>query len=311
MASLRIGAGVVLLVVAHAVTAGAQIDERLAAYTGRNAKGYLAPLVDAFRSNLNAGLFHSAYVPPSGFYVSLEVNAMATFFDDDDRTFMATTEGDFLPEQTVEAPTVVGDNDAVFVDGIAGTQFAFPGGFEVDNIWFACPQLRIGSWKGTEALGRLILYDTGMSELGDLTVWGVGLRHSISQYIERVHPVDLALSVNWQSAEVENEDSQGVLHAQSVSASLHSGVALGAMYPYGGLSVDWFDMGVDYRFEDDTGLEPFQLDYQYDAAFQLTLGIAYQVRGLAAYGEYNLAAQNSVAVGLSVTFPFKSKGATP
>jgi hypothetical protein len=139
-----------------------------------------------------------------------------------------------------------------------------------------------------ESTGRsaAILYDTGMSDLGDLTVWGVGLRHSISQYIESMHPVDLALALNWQNAEVENEDSQGVLQTQAVSVSVQSGVALDAMYAYGGLSIDWFEMEVNYRFEDDT--EPFQLDYQYDAAFQLTLGIAYRMRGLAAYGEYNL-----------------------
>jgi hypothetical protein len=68
-------------------------------------------------------------------------------------------------------------------------------------------------------------------------------------------------------------------------------------------------MDVDYHFEDE--LEPLQLNYQYDAAFQLTLGIAYRVRGMSAYGEYNLANQNSVAVGLSVTFPFNSRSATP
>lgn len=311
MGSLRFGVGVALLVLAWAGTARAQVDERLAAYTGRNAKGYLEPLVDAFRSNLNAALFHSAYVPPKGFYVSLEVNAMGTFFDETSRTFLATTEGNFLPEQTVEAPTVVGDNDAVYVDGNGGTRFAFPGGFDVDNIWFACPQVRIGSWKGTEALGRFIFYDTGVSELGGLTVWGVGVRHSISQYIERVRPIDLALAVNWQDAQLENEGSQEVLQARIFSAGIHSGVALGGMYPYAGLSADWYEMDIRYQFEQDSTLEPIELDYRYDVEFQLTLGIAYQLGGIAAYGEYSLADQSCLAGGLCVTFPFNSRSARP
>lgn len=311
MLELRTCAGAIGFVLTLASTASAQVDERLAAYTGRNAKGYLAPLVGAFRSNMNSGLFHSANVPRGGFYASIEMNAMATFFGEDSRTFMATTEGDFLPEQSVEAPTVVGDNDAVFVDGTSGTQFAFPGGFNVDNVWFAYPQLRVGSWHGTEIVGRFILYDPGISELGGMTAWGAGVRHSVSQYLPRIYPFDLALAFEWQSAELENDVAQGVVHANVASASIQSGVALGSMYPYAGLTVNWFELKVDYHFEEDFGLEPFQLEYPYDAELQLTLGMAYRVGGITAYGEYNLADQDALAAGLSVTFPFNSRSATP
>lgn len=311
MDKLRFGVGIAALIVTQATPGTAQVDERLAAYTGRNAKGYLAPLVDAFRSSLNAGLFHSAQVEPRGFHVSLEVNAMATFFDDDSRWFMATTDGDFLPQQTVKAPTVVGDNNAVFVDGTAGTQYAFPGGFEIHDIWFTCPQVRIGSWRGTEAVGRLILYSPDAPELGGLTFWGVGVRHNLSQYIEKVRPVDMTLALMWQDGALEDEHGRDILHSKIFTASLQSGLALGDVYPYAGLSMDWFDMRVDYVFEEDIGLDPFRLDFEYDAEFQLTLGMAYRVGGFSAYGEYNLADQSSVAAGLSVTFPFNSRSATP
>lgn len=311
MAGLRIIAGIVLLAISHASAAGAQVEERLAAYTGRNAKGYLAPLVDAFRSNLNAGLFHSADIPPRGFYVTLEVNAMATYFDEDSRTFVATTEGDFIPEQSVSAPTVVGNNDARFVDGVAGTQFAFPGGFDVDHIWFASPQLRVGSWRGTEAVGRLVLYDTGIPELGDVTAWGVGARHSISQYFPGWRPIDVAVSAAWQEAQLQDQTGHDVLLSNIFTAGIHSSVMLGSMVPYGGVSVSWFDMRARYEFDPDFGLEPIAMDFTYDEEFQLTLGIAYRVGGIDAYGEYNWADQSSLAAGLSVTVPFNSRSATP
>jgi hypothetical protein len=300
-----------LAVLALAVRASAQVDERLASYTGRNAQGYLAPLVDAFRSNLNTALFHSADIPPGGFHVSLELNAMGTFFDEESRSFMATTEGDFIPEQTTRAPTVIGDNDAVFVDGTAGTQFAFPGGFNVDHVWYACPQIRVGSWRGTEVLGRLIMYDTGVLDLGDVSVWGVGVRHDVAQYFERLHPVDVAVAFTWQSAQLGNGHGTNVIDSGVMSAALQSGVALGAMYPYAGVSVNWFDMAVHYEFEEDTGLEPIELNFNNDASFQLTLGMAYRVGGLAVYGEYSVADQDALAAGLSVTFPFNSGSATP
>jgi len=287
------------------------VDERLAAYTGRNAKGYFAPLVDAFRSNLNSGLFHSAHVPLAGFHISLEVNGMATFFDDESREFMATTEGDFLPEQTVSAPTIVGNNDAVFVDGTAGTMYAFPGGFEVDHMWFMCPQLRVGSWRGTEVMGRLVLYDAGLSDLGGAAVWGAGVRHSLSQYFAAVDPVDIALGVTYQDARVEDEGGQDVIKSKIVSAGIQSSIDLGAMAPYGALSVNWYDMGLEYVFPPDYGLDPFVLDFEYDAELQLTFGIAYHLGGVAVYGEYNYADQSSLAAGLSVTYPSNSRSAAP
>ena len=306
-----IGVGIASLILAMPLVAAAQVDGRLAAYTGRNAKGYLSPLVDSFRSGLNAGLFHSAEIPAQKFYVSFEVNAMATFFDEDSRSFMATTEGNFLPQQTTSAPTIVGDDHAVFVDGTAGTQYAFPGGFEIHNIYYACPQVRVGSWRGTEALGRFVYYDTNTAELGALTFWGAGIRHSISQYFPSLHPLDVALAGTWQDGALQNDAGQKVLHAQIFTASLQSGMQVGVLYPYAGLSMDWFDMQLDYVFPEEWALDPFHLDFDYNTDFQLTLGVAYHVSGFSAYGEYSLADESSVAAGLSVTFPFTNRSATP
>ncbi|HEX5133300.1 MAG TPA: DUF6588 family protein [Candidatus Krumholzibacteria bacterium] len=287
-----------------------QVDNRLEAYTGRNATGYLAPLVDAFRSNLNSGLFHTADVPVNGFHARLDLNVMSTFFGEDSRTFLATTEAGFSPEQTVRAPTVVGPTDAVVVDGDASTKFAFPGGFNVDNMYFSAPQLTVGGWKGTEAMGRLIIYDTGSSELGRLNVWGVGLRHSLSQYAHGLDPVDLALAGYWQNAELKNTDDQRVIDARLATLSLQSGVPLGSFYPYAGLSVGWWEMDVHYGFDEVVSADPQVVEFRTNGDFQMTLGVSYQVGFIAAYGEYNFAAQNTVAAGLSVNFPFSNRSVT-
>jgi len=311
LARQRLGSvGVVCLCLSIAGPVRAQVDDRLSAYTGKNASGYLAPLIDAFRSNLNAGLFHTARVAPSGFHVSLELNVMSTFFDEDSRTFMAVTEGDFRPVQEKEAPTIVGDTEAVIVEGDASTQFAFPGGFDVDNIYFTAPQLRLGSWKGTEAVGRLILYDTGSEALGRLGVWGAGFRHSVSQYFEGMAPVDLALAGMWQHAELHNEEDQDVLDNELYTVALHSGVDLGGFYPYAGVSVSWNRLDVRYEVDDVNGTEPIVLAFDHNTELQMTLGVSYRVGFIAGYGEYNVAAQNSLAAGLSVNFPFSNRSVT-
>jgi len=207
----------------------------------------------------------------------------------------------------VDAPTVIGDPNAVFVMGEAATMFAFPGGFDVDNMYLSCPQLRIGSWKGTEAVGRLILYDTGNEDIGSLGVWGGGVRHSLSQYFAGMAPVDLAVAGMWQHARLSTIGGLDIVDSDLYTLALHSGVALGPMYTYAGVAIDWYRFGVHYELD---GIDPIDLSFQANEDFQLTLGASYRVGFVAAFGEYNFADQNTLAAGLSVNFPFTSRSVT-
>jgi hypothetical protein len=280
----------------------------LEAYTGQNANGYLAPLVDAFRSNLNAGLFHSARIERDGFHVSLEFAGMMTSFDEQSRSFMAKTGEGFVPTKSVEAPTIIGDTDAVIVSGDAGTMYAFPAGFDVSDWYLSAPQIRIGNWKGTEAIARAIFYDTGNKDVGSVGVWGAGVRHSISQYFPGLAPMDLAAAFMWQHANINTYEGLDIVDSDLYTFALHTGVALGQMYPYAGVAIDWYRFGVHYEYDD--SFEPVDLMFKADEDFQLTLGVSYQVGFVAAFGEYNFADQNTLAAGLSVNFPFSSRSVT-
>ncbi|MFH1754567.1 MAG: DUF6588 family protein, partial [Candidatus Latescibacterota bacterium] len=174
------------------------LDQQLSAYTGKNGSAYVAPLVDAFSANLNAGMIFSAYVPRAGIRLSLEFRSMSVFFSDEDKTFLATTEGDFRPEQTVKVPTVVGPNGAVYVEGETNTSFAFPGGFDLDSFSFAVPQLRVGAVFGTEVVIRYFAFNPGDVGFGALNLYGFGLQHSVSQHIGKRIPVEVAAGLFWQ-----------------------------------------------------------------------------------------------------------------
>jgi hypothetical protein len=298
-------AGVFLFCVVG-IVAPARGQNVLEAYTGPNASGYLAPLVDAFRSNLNAGLFHTARVEPNGFHVSLEFTGMTTFFDDQSRSFTAVTQ-DFDPVTRVQAPTIIGDTDAVFVSGNSSQIYAFPGGFDVSNWYLSAPQIRIGNWKGTEAVGRAIFYNTGNEEIGSLGVWGAGVRHSLSQYFAGIAPVDLAIAGMWQHARLHTSQGLDIVDSDLYTLALHTGIPLGSLYPYAGLAVDWYRFGVHYELD---GVDPIDLAFDANADFQLTLGASYRVGFVAAYGEYNFADQNTLAAGLAFVFPFSSRSVT-
>jgi len=282
-------------------------QDLLDVYTGPNANGYVAPLVDAFRSNLNAGWFHTAHIEPGGFHVGLEFVGMTTNFDDASRTFMARTDQG-VDDKYVRVPTIVGDPEAVYTTGYASTIYAFPGGFDLSNWYLSAPQLRIGNWRGTEAMVRAIFYNTGNRDVGTIGVYGGGLRHSISQYFPALAPLDIAIAGMWQHSRLRTTQDLDIVNSNLYTVALHTGMALGPVYPYAGIGVDWYRFGVHYELD---GFEPIDLKFKSDHDIQYTLGASYRVGFVAAYGEYNFADQNTLAAGLSLNYPFSSRSVTP
>lgn len=276
----------------------AQIEDQLSAYTGVNAEGYLQPLVDAIGADLNGGLFHTARIPESGFHVTLETRVVAVLFSDDDATFDAVTEDGFAPEQTVEAPTVIGTGEAVIVAGADSTFFAFPGGFDLNSFTLAVPQLRIGSYMGTEALIRYIAVDTGDVEIGKISLIGFGLRHDIDQYFGEDFPVDLAGGFFWQSFKLGDDLLEATALSFGVQASKLYGTTA-RVEPYVGVSLDSFGMDVSYESDASGETETIAFSFDSETSARLTLGVSLGVSILTANAEYTVAGQSGFAFGLS------------
>lgn len=291
--------------------ASAQIEQQLRSYTGRNAAGYLGPLVEALGTDLNSGLFHTANIPTDGFYVGFELPLTTVFFGEDSRTFIATTEGNFSPETSTRAPTVIGSTRSVSVPGdVPGTSFAFPGGFDVDNFPFAAPQLRIGSWRGTEAVLRLLFFDTGNSDLGDLSLYGLGIRHNLSQYFGEAFPVDVAMGASWQSVSLgKNESGDHLIASDAYSVGAQASRRVGPVTPYLGIAVDWFSMDVTYVSSSSD--ETVALTFDPGADVHTTLGFSYSLTFMNVYGEYNLANQNALTVGLAFQYTSSDRSVGP
>ena len=296
--------GCAVLVLLAAVPVSAQIGDQISAYSGANAEGYLEPLALAIGANLNSGLFHSAHIPLEGLHVSLEIPVMGVIFNDEDRTFTASVEGGFQPldpaDSQVEVSTVIGPGEAVIVDGVAETAFAFPGGFSLNSFVLAVPQLRVGSVRGTEALVRYIALDTaGEVEIGQVSLWGLGVRHNISQYMGPAAPVDIAVGFMYQRFELGDKliDATAFTFGAQVSKQFPSGFAV--FEPYAGLSYDSFQMDVAYTGKDD---EPVELSFDSHSTAHMTVGLHAQAVYVSFYGEYSLAEQSGFAFGMSFGF---------
>jgi len=312
--SARIVAVLTVAVLLHTSPVQAQLQDRLSAYTGRNAHGYFSPLVDGLAADLTAGHFHSAYIPRKSLSISLELRGMSVYFSDADRTFVATTEGSFQPETSTVAPTVIGSTRPIFIQGNDGLQYAFPAGFNIQSFSTAVPQLRIGSIFGTEAVFRYAYLDRGTALLGDMRfdLYGAGLRHSISQYLDSL-PIDMAASVFYQHFRVgENGASFDVIAANTLTLGVQASKRFDILQSYGiGIEpytgIAWDRYSFTAQYESDPG-DRAEIDFGWQDVVQLTLGMSLRMAFLNISGEYNIldagfdVRQSAFSLGLAVQY---------
>lgn len=264
----RIALFLALLVSSAAAPALAQLEDNLSAYADETAKGYLMPLQEAFGQALNSNFYTSAHIPRTGLRFRVEIRAMSVLFKNADDTFTAATGGDFEPPQTVEAPTVVGSGQSVSVTGDGGTEFVFPGGFDLSSFTIGVPQITVGSLAGTEASARWIAFDTGDSEIGNVSLFGIGLRHSLSQYLV-VPPLDLAAGVYYQKLKVGDD----LIDAKAFSVGVQGSRSFGMLAPYAGLSFDTFAMNADYTATVGSESERIHLELDTRKTLHLSAGL--------------------------------------
>lgn len=292
--SLRLGAGLaVALVALFGGSARAQLESNLGALADENARGYLQPLVTALSSTLNSSVFQTGYVPKSGFTFQIQANVMGVSFDDDDRLYTPTDPPGFESEEEVQAPTVIGDTEAVVQEGQAGTQLYHPGGFDMENFTIGSPQLMIGGVLGSAILVRWISIDLGDADLGELELFGIGAQHSITQYMLEP-PVDVAAGVMYQKFDV----GDGLIDATTLQFNVTGSKRFGVVEPYIGVGYDTFDMSGEYT--SDQSDEEVEVDFEREGNIHLTVGGRLNLKYLILHGEFNAAAESGVAVGLSL-----------
>lgn len=89
--------------------------------------------------------------------------------------------------------------------------FTLPPGGDYSSLFAGVPQIEIGSWFGTELLVRFIPPVKMSEEIGKFSFYGIGLKHSISQYFNDPN-FDLAVQAVYQVTKLTN--SVGVTNAQ-------------------------------------------------------------------------------------------------
>lgn len=80
--------------------------------------------------------------------------------------------------------------------------FTLPKGGDINSIIAGIPQFEIGSLYGTELLLRFIPPVYMGENIGNFAFWGLGLKHSLSQYFES--PIDIAFQAVYQGTYLKN-----------------------------------------------------------------------------------------------------------
>jgi hypothetical protein len=290
------GRRAVLAVLVTFLAAGpafAQLEANLSSLTEENAEGYLSPLPAALSATLNSGIFRSGDVPLTGLTFTLDIKAIVASFGDDEQTY---TTADVPGFGTTEAPTVIGSTaGAVNTGGPGGAAITYPGGFDMEHFPLAVPQLTVGSLAGTRAMIRWIpSIDMGDSDIGEISFFGIGGQHSVSQYFPGL-PVDMAAGIMYQKLDLGDVVNVSAL-ALNVTGSKKFGVAV-SIEPYVGLGIDSLKMDAEY---DNQALGiPIDVDFDRENDIHMTLGTSVNFPGVKLHGELTNAALNCWAVGLS------------
>lgn len=279
------------------------LEDYLSKYTQENGKMYLQPFADAFSAGFNSGLFHNARIHKMGFQLYIGVVSQVAMIPSSAKTFMAYTDSDlFPPEGPYEVPTIFGPSEGVIVpiDASGGLfDYSFPGGFDIDYVPLAMPQITIGSVFGTDFTARFVSLD--IEDAGKVNVFGWGLRHSIDQYLEKL-PLDLALGYYHQTFKVGD-----YMDASANVINLQGSYSIPIITFYGGLGYENSKVHVEYTYEgadiSEASIsqgEKIQFDMEGANTMRFTVGLTFNLGPVKLHGDYNLAKQNTFAVGLGI-----------
>lgn len=132
------------------------------------------------------------------------------------------------------------------------TSLTLPPGANMSSIAAAVPQLEIGSLYGTELLLRFVPPVRFSENVGDFSFWGVGLKHSLSQYLPE-RWFDLSVQGVYQGTSLTNTigltESKLEANATIRSFSIQAGKRLwDAVDIYGAYAYEHIDVISSYTY---------------------------------------------------------------
>ena len=135
-------------------------------------------------------------------------------------------------------------------------------------------------------------------------LFGIGLKHSVSQYIPLL-PVDIAVQIMYNKFSLEGPDL--TIGTSNLAFNAHASRSFGLLTLYGGLQYESTSLDIEYVF---TGTElgqvldddKIKVSLDGDNSVRLTLGAALRLAFLVLNADVNFGSQTAVVAGLNFEF---------
>ncbi|MBC8384636.1 MAG: hypothetical protein H8E57_03850 [Candidatus Cloacimonetes bacterium] len=309
------------------------IQDKLEKFGIENGKGYIRPLVTAFGTNLNSGLYNTAKVLKP-FFFGIMFNANMTYFPPEAEIFRATRPELYIPntdipifaEEEIETATVFGKEGQYFTlndelsdypdfedqihDIYTSNGLKLPNGAQnTTEIPFAplvIPQINLGLPKGNELMFRYLPTYEFDKKLGALSFWGIGLKHSIDQYFPSIIPIDIATQIAFQQFKITD-----IMDISTFAANAQISKKLSMFTFYGGLGFESAKLTAKYETEitliDTSGnavTQPLNIDFDIESEndFRATFGIRYSILVMKFFADYSLCKYPVANLGFGLSF---------
>ena len=286
-----LAAGCAVLFMAASGYAQSDLQKTLQQFNSTQVTGYIQPLADLFGANMNAGMFHDAEIPRTGFHLSFELVGMGAMVGDNQKNYTLNSPAGFNPATFSTATMFGGKRDSVVDTKTNLKYFGIADGFVNTSIFpLGAPQLTIGDIYGTRAIIRLVATPS-MKGFPSATLWGLGLQHSISQYIPAV-PVDIAAHVFYSQFRFGD-----VVSFSGTSIGAEASKSLSVLRVYGGLAWEKSSMEVKYT---PTNATASAVDITMNGAnnFRATIGLGLHLLFFSIFADANFGSVTNFSAGI-------------
>lgn len=280
------------------VHAESELEKVIRQQGTRTVSGYVQPIADLFGANMHSGFTQSAYIPKSGFVFRFSLIGMAAFVQDEQKTYSAPAPAGF-DQKEFQTATVFGGKGTLITqpanDPSSPISFRGSDGVITSQIFpFAAPQLTIGAIYGTEAIIRYAPIPE-ISGLPKITLFGIGARHSLSQYLEDA-PLDIAIGGIYNSFTVGD-----IITVKGFGAALQASKKLSILVLYGAVQYEKSTLTLSFDSTDPNSGR-INIDLEGSNVMRGTLGAALDFSVLKLFADINFGAVTNLSGGLAFGF---------
>ena len=275
------------------------LESAIDQYTATTVRGYIQPLADVLVANLSLG-YVATPSPGKKLTFGFELVSMAASIDEKLRVYTASTPPGFTPS-TIQAPTVFGGTAPTVNHGtLPGVTYRGADGVLTSDYFpSAAPQLRVGGLFGTEVAVRYasstMVPMLDEEDFPKLTLFGVGVQHSLSQYL--MLPIDVSIAGSFNSLKFGD-----IIDLSANAFGLNVGRSFGVIGVSGGVLSESGTMNVTYTSNDPNAPGSVDVDLTVKRAMRVRGGASLNFGFLRVFGDAAFGDITSYAAGLRLGF---------